>query len=177
MKKTLSQKGFSLIELLVVIAIIAILTAIVTSNFTSSKAKSRDAKRVSDIAQIQLAFALFFDRCNSYPAALTLESSSNNCKKPDGTNVTLGDYMSVMPKESTTVSYGFVNSGGTVITDYVLRANLETKSSVLNDDVDGTQGQTSPVNLYNISGGCGNSNDDLITTGGLNRYYYCVKPN
>ena len=71
MKYFSNKKGFTLIELLVVIAIIAILTAIVTANFATSKAKARDAKRISDIAQIQLALEMVFDRCNVYPPDIT----------------------------------------------------------------------------------------------------------
>jgi general secretion pathway protein G len=71
MKKILFKNGFTLIELLVVLAIIAILTAIVTTNFTTSKSKARDAKRVSDIAQIQLALEMVFDKCNAYPEGIS----------------------------------------------------------------------------------------------------------
>ena len=68
MKNTnLYKRGFTLVELLVVIAIIAILTAIVTANFADAKKRARDAKRISDLANIQLSLELFFDRCGEYP--------------------------------------------------------------------------------------------------------------
>lgn len=56
MKKILknkSESGFTLIELLVVIGIIAILATIGAVNFGSARAKARDAKRISDVKQIQ----------------------------------------------------------------------------------------------------------------------------
>ena len=65
-KKT--QKGFTLIELLVVIAIIGILSSVVLASLSTARQKSRDAKRISDIGQVQLALELFFDAKQSYPS-------------------------------------------------------------------------------------------------------------
>lgn len=59
--------GFTLIELLVVIAIIGILAAVVLVSLNSARAKSRDAKRLSDIRQIQTSFELFYNDNTSYP--------------------------------------------------------------------------------------------------------------
>ena len=66
----LPKKGFTLIELLVVIAIIGILASIVLASLNSARKKSRDARRVADIKQIQLALELYFDANSSaYPVA------------------------------------------------------------------------------------------------------------
>jgi len=65
------NKGFTLIELLVVIAIIGILSSVVLASLNSARAKSRDAKRVSDIKQLQLALELYFDDNGQYPIATT----------------------------------------------------------------------------------------------------------
>jgi prepilin-type N-terminal cleavage/methylation domain-containing protein len=62
-----STRGFTLIELLVVIAIIGILSSVVLASLSTARQKSRDAKRISDIGQIQLAAELFFDATSSYP--------------------------------------------------------------------------------------------------------------
>jgi prepilin-type N-terminal cleavage/methylation domain-containing protein len=71
MKKQLTR-GFTLIELLVVIAIIGILSSVVLASLNSARQKSRDARRISDIKQIQLALELYFDSAspNEYPDAL-----------------------------------------------------------------------------------------------------------
>ena len=62
------QKGFTLIELLVVIAIIAILSTVVMAGLNSARLKGRDAKRLSDIKQVQAALELFYDSGSGYPA-------------------------------------------------------------------------------------------------------------
>lgn len=153
-----SHKGFSLIELLVVIAIIALLTAIVTGNFTQSRGKSRDAKRVSDLAQIQLALELFFDRCNGYPGVITTSANISSC--PAG--ITLGTFISQIPTPPTALSgdtYTYAINTASPATDYVLRARLEyNNSSILSDDVDGT------------------SWNNTDCTDSASNYYYCVQP-
>jgi prepilin-type N-terminal cleavage/methylation domain-containing protein len=62
-----TKKGFTLIELLVVIAIIGILSSVVLASLSTARQKSRDAKRISDIGQVQLALELYFDASSSYP--------------------------------------------------------------------------------------------------------------
>jgi prepilin-type N-terminal cleavage/methylation domain-containing protein len=62
----MARKGFTLIELLVVIAIIGLLASIVLVSLNSARAKARDAKRVSELKQIQTAIELYYDRANSY---------------------------------------------------------------------------------------------------------------
>jgi len=64
-----NNKGFTLIELLVVIAIIGLLATLSVVALNNARQKSRDAKRVSDIKQIQTALELYFADNNSYPYA------------------------------------------------------------------------------------------------------------
>ncbi|MEJ0053674.1 MAG: prepilin-type N-terminal cleavage/methylation domain-containing protein [bacterium] len=52
-------RGFTLIELLVVIAIIGILSSVVVVSLNAARAKARDAKRISDIHQIQKAVEIY----------------------------------------------------------------------------------------------------------------------
>jgi len=59
--------GFTLIELLVVIAIIGLLSTLAVVALSSARAKARDAKRISDIKQIQSALELYFNDKNGYP--------------------------------------------------------------------------------------------------------------
>lgn len=64
--------GFTLIELLVVIAIIGMLSSLFVSNYMEIRKKSRDAKRMSDLKQIQKALELYKQDQNppAYPTAL-----------------------------------------------------------------------------------------------------------
>ena len=55
------EKGFTLIELLVVIAVIGLLSSIVLVALGPARQKARDAKRQSDIRQINLAMEMCYD--------------------------------------------------------------------------------------------------------------------
>ena len=67
-----SKLGFTLIELLVVIAIIGILSSVVVASLNSARKKARDARRVDDVKQVQLALELYFDaNSGKYPQALS----------------------------------------------------------------------------------------------------------
>jgi len=69
------QKGFTLIELLVVIAIIGLLSTLAVVALNNARQKSRDARRISDIKQIQTALELYYNDAGGYPTALTPGSS------------------------------------------------------------------------------------------------------
>lgn len=62
-----NKKGFTLVELLVVVAIIGLLSTLAVVALGNARAKARDAKRVSDIKQIQTALELYFSDQNAYP--------------------------------------------------------------------------------------------------------------
>ena len=65
--KNQTKKGFTLIELLVVISIIGLLASIVLVSLGSARAKSRDAKRISDMRQMSTALELYFNDYGGYP--------------------------------------------------------------------------------------------------------------
>lgn len=68
---TSESRGFTLIELLVVIAIIGILSSVVLASLNSARMKGRDARRIADIKQMQLALELWYDsEGNEYPDGL-----------------------------------------------------------------------------------------------------------
>lgn len=157
-----SAQGFTLIELLVVIAIIGILSSVVLASLNSARKKGRDARRVADVKQLQLALELYYDANQTYPLAVS------------SANLVTNGYISTIPGDpSSTVTcsagteascYGYSalqTDAATACTavpcpSYVIRAVLETSGhSALNGDVD-----TNPVGGIDCSDG-------------LN---YCAKP-
>jgi len=62
-----NKSGFTLIELLVVIAIIGLLSTLSVLALNTARAKARDAKRISDVKQIQTALEMYYNDVNDYP--------------------------------------------------------------------------------------------------------------
>ncbi len=123
--------GFTLIELLVVIAIIGILSSVVLASLNTARLKARDARRISDVGQLQLALAVYYDaHSNTYPVALSSLVPTYIAKLPTD------------PLSSTNYTYATLGtctvSSGTA---YHLGTSLEDiTSSSLVGDADGTAG-------------------------------------
>jgi prepilin-type N-terminal cleavage/methylation domain-containing protein len=121
-------RGFTLIELLVVIAIIGILSSVVLASLNSARQKGRDARRISDIKQIQLALELYYDANGQYPIALSTS-----------TLVTPG-YISALPSDpvnQTPYAYSpyAISTSPATCSSYHLGASLEVNTnSVLTTD-------------------------------------------
>ncbi|PJE64819.1 MAG: hypothetical protein COU90_00960 [Candidatus Ryanbacteria bacterium CG10_big_fil_rev_8_21_14_0_10_43_42] len=141
MNKT--QKGFTLIELLVVIAIIGLLASVVLASLNTARMRSRDARRLADLRQLQTALELYFDSNNGYPNdscnGWDIVCSPTSCTGVGTSNlgelVTDG-YMSSLPCDP-------VNSGayqitfdpnlcaGGVCQSYCIRAVLEETGALV----------------------------------------------
>src|SRR3989338_6454199 len=125
-KNSKKSKGFTLIELLVVIAIIGILSSVVLASLNSARKKGRDAKRVAEIQQMQLALELYFDANRQYPLLF------------DTASIITPGYMSAIPLDPVTsvaYCYSALQSVG-ACTNYHLRATLEdsTNPALVGDD-------------------------------------------
>lgn len=100
------HRGFTLIELLVVIAIIGLLATLSVIALNSARLKARDARRVSDIKQLQTALEMYYSDVSSYPAGtlganVSLSSTNGFNATPAGTV-----YMSKVPTNPTPVNDG-----------------------------------------------------------------------
>jgi prepilin-type N-terminal cleavage/methylation domain-containing protein len=133
------SRAFTIIELLVVIAIIALLTGIVMTNLTGAKGKARDAKRISDMGQIQGALELYFDRCKQYPERSQNGdiSGESSCPVPGVTSF-VPMYISQIPIPPVSslgqARYGyFVNTVNGRNVNYILKITLESNNSVAQD--------------------------------------------
>jgi len=65
------RKGFTIIELLITILIIGIIASLAIVGLNSVRGKSRDARRISDIRQIQNALEIYRNDNSVYPSAIT----------------------------------------------------------------------------------------------------------
>lgn len=159
MKKFKLNSAFTLVELLVVVAIILILAGIILPNITNARMKSRDSKRISDIGQLQLSLEQFFNRCQGYPSAAPLTTSSNVA----GCSYTLGSFISVIPKDPlTSADYSYyVNSGNS---DYILKTTLEVNNDALKNSVT-TAGEPSWATTAGV-----------VCNAGGTPLVYCVAP-
>jgi prepilin-type N-terminal cleavage/methylation domain-containing protein len=135
------SSGFTLIELLVVIAIIGLLASIILASLNTARQKGRDARRVADIKEIQLALELYYDANSGYPTSLaplapsfisaipTDPSSSATCT--NDTQTGCYDYVPLT---------GLATSGCGA---YHLGASLEVNdTATLSSDADGSTGGT-----------------------------------
>ena len=162
-----SSRGFTLIELLVVIAIIGILSSIVLASLNSARQKGRDARRVSDLKQLQLALELYYDANPSagYPAQQAAGAPpKDTIFRASLLDVITPNYISNLPDDPGTGLYGYAGGG----TTYTLGAILEQagQTAALSNDNDTAQ-------VITINGGATDC-DDLA---GLDtEVVYCVFP-
>lgn len=64
-----NQSGFTVVELLVVIAIVGLIAGITFRSINGARTKSRDTKRVSDIALVQNALATYYYATGTFPGS------------------------------------------------------------------------------------------------------------
>jgi type II secretion system protein G len=114
------HRGFTLIELLIVIAIIGILSTVLMVNFIGIRERARDARRKSDLRQIQQALELYKADVGDYPGTISCGGQIIN-----GSTV----YMTKVPADPSTGCYGYEKPGeGNPPAPYTLYACLENTS-------------------------------------------------
>lgn len=133
MKKT--KSAFTLIELLVVIAIIGLLATLSVVALNNARAKARDAKRVSDIKQIQTALELYYNDVMSYPPdEMVVPSNTNGIYNSSTSDV----YMQVIPAPPTppvehlAYTYAAQDDQASYTLEYFLEGTVGSISAGLN---------------------------------------------
>lgn len=121
----MNKKGFTLIELLVVIAIIGLLSTLAVVALGSAREKARDAKRLSDLKQVQTALELFYTDNNGYPTStVSLGAAAAACLNSSGftTAGCANAYMPQVPADPGSGTYAYAATSSQA---YVITATLE----------------------------------------------------
>jgi prepilin-type N-terminal cleavage/methylation domain-containing protein len=121
------NRGFTLIELLVVIAVIGVLASVIIASINSTRHKSRNARRVSDMQQLVSAFNLGLEGAGGLP-----DNGS--------------DFACV----SQTCTGGFASYAADSVVDAFLLANMSAKPT---DPIDSTRGYNGYVYSFAWPGG------------------------
>lgn len=149
MKSYYGNKGFTLIELLVVVSIIGFLSSLAFASFDTARAKARDAKRISDLHQIETALELYFGDYGFYPVCQNVPTGECTSNGDFGDIRTLfgnpidKKYMPAVPIDPLNQRYGYGyyyargykkvgNSfqGGAGSGSYIMGAKLEKSRNV-----------------------------------------------
>lgn len=119
------QKGFTLIELLVVIAIIGLLSSVVLASLNGARMKGRDARRLADLKQMQIALELYYGESNAYPVSTTVNTDKTGFDAAVAALAT-GGYIPNIPVDpsGTSKTYYYKSTAGG--TFYCLGTTLET---------------------------------------------------
>lgn len=123
------RKGFTLIEILIVVAIIAILASVILVGLGPTQSLGRDARRVSDLQEIQNGLELYYNANGQYPdtnsTAAWGPATTANTFSYDLVNAGIGiSSVPSDPSSGRSYDYGYATNG----TSYILEATLENGS-------------------------------------------------
>ena len=165
-----TRKGFTLIEILVVVAIVAILSAVIVVGLGPARRQGRDARRITDIKQIQTALELYYNKNGQYPTGTNSKMAPSDPSSAtagwglvQSQLIGAGVGVSVLPDDPTP-SQHYIYDTSSTLSRYVIGAKLEDASNPAltgSGDLDGAQGDHSMD--------CG----DNLTAGGTNPIY-CI---
>lgn len=109
MNQALHQRGFTLIEMLVVVTVIIILMAIVAASLWQGAKKARDAKRYTDLREVQLALEAYGKTYDGYPSAADGNCTYTTSFQPGGCLEVLVEkgFFNALPTPPENSTYGY----------------------------------------------------------------------
>lgn len=127
----MDKKGFTLLELMIVIVILGILAALISGNFITSLKKGRDARRKSDLSEIQKSLEMYYEDVRAYPTPIPGDVGfvfGSKFSYVDAGGNQVKTYMQVVPNDPTpNHNYLYVSNGQS----YQLYACLESDQQIL----------------------------------------------
>lgn len=126
------NRGFTLIEILIVVAIIAVLASALLVGLGPVQRQGRDARRISDLRQVQNALELYYAKCGYYPGTAQpsspCQARSNISSWSQLTGALVGSSIGVnqIPDDPTNGQDYVYGSDGI---SYVLGAKLEDQNN------------------------------------------------
>jgi prepilin-type N-terminal cleavage/methylation domain-containing protein len=160
------RSGFTLIEILIVVAIIAILASVVLVGLGPTQQAGRDARRLSDLHEVQNGLELYNSKCGYYPGEFSggvCQTAATQGYGDMATTLTsAGIGVTAIPLDPTNTGnykYLYLTNGASADT-YILAANLENA----NDSV--FVSYTPPTSIADPSG-------DTLTNN-CNKPEYCI---
>lgn len=127
------RKGFTLIEILIVVAIIAILASVILVGLGPTQQAGRDARRLSDITEVQNGLELYYSKFGGYPGDANGANGGPESYSSMGAALTgAGIGVSQFPNDPSsggTYYYGNNGTSGSLGSSYILAAKLENASN------------------------------------------------
>jgi prepilin-type N-terminal cleavage/methylation domain-containing protein len=118
-----TRKGFTLIEVMTVVAIIGLLSTFIFASMSEAQRRSRDAKRLADIKQVQNALELYADEHGGayplVPTSFVFQLASS----------LVPNYIRVLPEDPVRTGgnrYRYYTVDATNGSSYTILVNLET---------------------------------------------------
>lgn len=165
------KHAFTLIEILVVITLILILSGIIIASIGNPTSDARDARRLTDLGQIQASLELYYEQNDLYPIQSVLQEEELTSSSDTGNKLVEGDFIPSLPVDPLDDgTYEYYYCGTADGSAYALKAFLETDNDALASDYDKDWPDTDICDCNDIVGD-GNTDD----TESAAPYIYCIR--